>query len=65
MAEESTTTNGSFYNISSSQSGWGTSSGVDYDNCLVGFDASRSSPIYGNSTTVQPPAIVTNFCIKY
>lgn len=26
----------------------------------VGFDASRSSSIYGNSTTVQPPAYVVN-----
>lgn len=29
------------------------------------FDASRSNSIYGKSTTVQPPAIVTNFVIKY
>ena len=29
------------------------------------FDASRSSSIYGKSTTVQPPAMVTNFLIKY
>ena len=27
--------------------------------------ASRSSSIYGNSSTVQPPAIATNFIIKY
>ena len=26
----------------------------------LGFDASRCSPIYGNSDTVQPPAIVVN-----
>ena len=26
----------------------------------VSFDASRSNPIYGNSTTVQPPAYVVN-----
>ena len=32
---------------------------------FVGFDASRSNPIYGKSSTVQPPAIVTNFLIKY
>ena len=31
----------------------------------LGLDASRSSSIYGNSSTVQPPAISTNFCIKY
>ena len=32
-----------------------------------GFDlnASRSSSIYGNSTTVQPPALTCLICIKY
>lgn len=29
------------------------------------FDASRSSSIYGNSETVQPPAITVRFIIKY
>lgn len=29
------------------------------------FDASRSSSIYGKSTTVQPPAIAVNIFIKY
>lgn len=29
------------------------------------FDASRSSRIYGKSTTVQPPAIAVNIFIKY
>lgn len=29
------------------------------------FDASRSSPIYGNSNTVQPKAVTIKFCIKY
>lgn len=32
---------------------------------LITFDASRSSTIYGNSYTVQPPAITANFLIKY
>lgn len=27
---------------------------------LTGLDASRSNPIYGNSTTVQPPAYIVN-----
>ena len=31
----------------------------------IGFDASLSNSIYGNSTTVQPPAIVVNYFIKY
>lgn len=29
------------------------------------FDASRSSAIYGASTTVQPPAMTVFYCIKY
>ena len=30
-----------------------------------GFDASRSNSIYGNSSTVQPPALTCLICIKY
>ena len=37
-----------------------TSGDYGYD-----FDASRSSSIYGNSTTVQPPALTCLICIKY
>lgn len=29
------------------------------------FDASRSSAIYGKSTTVQPPSQIVQICIKY
>ena len=29
------------------------------------FDASRSNSIYGNNTTVQPPALTCLICIKY
>ena len=32
------------------------------DSCT--FDASRCSPIYGNSTTVQPPAVTVKYFIK-
>lgn len=32
---------------------------------LISFDASRSSAIYGASTTVQPPAMTAIYCIKY
>ena len=36
------------------------------DNRYLGyFDASRSNSIYGNSTTVQPPAVTVRYCIKY
>lgn len=31
----------------------------------VNFDASRSSSVYGSSTTVQPPAVTMLPCIKY
>lgn len=31
----------------------------------VSLDASRSSSIYGNSTTVQPPALTMQYIIKY
>ena len=65
FAEGSTATSGSFYVIGSTQHGWGTTNGLDSDNCLVGFDASRSSSIYGNSTTVQPPTLTCLICIKY
>ena len=36
-------------------------------NSYGGFslDASRSNSIYGNSDTVQPPAVVMNYIIKY
>ena len=31
----------------------------------IALDASRSNSIYGNSTTVQPPALTTRYIIKY
>ena len=43
----------------------GLSLGGDNDSNAITIDASRSSTIYGNSATVQPPAIATNFIIKY
>ena len=39
-----------------------TTSGSSYS---IGFNASRSSSIYGNSTTVQPPALTMRYIIKY
>lgn len=49
---------GSFYFDSSTYSRRNTSeSGTGY---LLKFDASRSNSIYGNSSTVQPPAFVVN-----
>lgn len=32
---------------------------------IVSFDASKASAIYGNSTTVQPPALTMLYIIKY
>ena len=40
----------------------GRSTGSGWTN--VGFDASNSNSIYGNSTTVQPNTVVTNYIIK-
>lgn len=54
-------TSGAFYVTGSSRQNQNSGSGGSG----FGFDASRSNSIYGNSTTVQPPAIVTNFLIKY
>ena len=34
-------------------------------NAVLHFDASLSNSIYGNSTTVQPPALTCLICIKY
>ncbi len=47
----------------------GTSNVANYDTGSTDssfyLDASRSSSIYGNSNTVQPPAVVVNFVIRY
>ena len=40
-------------------------SGDDYYSLAQSFDASRSSSIYGKSSTVQPPAVCVNYIIKY
>ena len=61
------------WNSAQYEEGWGTSNGAvyatyngsaEYNSSSYGmrayFDASRSSSIYGNSTTVQPPAYVVN-----
>lgn len=34
-------------------------------NNIRGIDASRSNPIYGNSDTVQPPALTARYIVKY
>ena len=37
----------------------------EYSLYSLSFNASDSNTIYGNSTTVQPPALTTNYVIKY
>lgn len=41
------------------------SSGTGWGGATWEFDASKSNPIYGNSSTVQPPAIQLIPQIKY
>lgn len=38
---------------------------LSHEGAIFNFDASRSSVIYGRSSTVQPPAIALNTFIKY
>ena len=54
---------GAFRNSYSGTSGyWNSSDGITY--VYSTFDASRSNLIYGNSTTVQPPAYIVCYIIK-
>ena len=53
---------GCFYG---STSGWAGGAGADDKSVVIHFDASRSNSIYGNSTTVQPPALTLLPIIKY
>jgi hypothetical protein len=39
--------------------------GGGHNSCDISFDASLSSPIYGNSDTVQPPAIKQIPILRY
>ena len=54
---------GAFYNAKMTYTGRSGSTTTQSNG--LGFDASRSSSIYGNSTTVQPAACRVNFIIKY
>ena len=51
--------------ISWSYSGACSVSGGDHSYGVLSFDASKSNDIYGNSTTVQPPAVTVRYIIKY
>ena len=50
---------GAFYNRELGEQSSGQYSGTGYPSG-VGFDASRSNPIYGKSDTVQPNTIIIN-----
>lgn len=54
---------GAFYSTYSSGRTCGNDS-VDWDNPLHRFDASRCSPVYERSDTVQPPSMTVRFIIK-
>lgn len=48
---------GCFYSTNSKSYG-NRASYSDWDNSNICFSASKSNPIYGKSTTVQPPAYI-------
>ena len=53
--------NGCFFSGAFFANGSGPGAGDGWDDLRVGFDASRSNAIYGNSETVQPYA----YCVYY
>ena len=55
---------GAFYAAYNAGVGDGDGDGRVY-NPVIGFNASRSSSIYGNSDTVQPPAIIIRVKTRY
>lgn len=57
------TANGSFYLSNAQHINYAGRS--ERDTYLCNFDAFRSSSIYGKSNTVQPPASIVNYFIKY
>ena len=57
-------TTGAFKNIPSADA-WQPTGWVGSGNYDLGFDASRSSSIYGGSSTVQPKSLNLSFLIKY
>lgn len=55
---------GPFYNLGAMGTP-GNRGGEGGNACTWGFDPARVSSVYGNSSTVQPPAITANVFIKY
>lgn len=63
-----TSASGAFDNGSTGTRNYVSSAGTTSKNdwaWVTSFDASRSNAIYGNSTTVQPPALTMRYVIKY
>ena len=56
---------GAFVSNAIGPKGYGLVGSTDFAFDNLGFKASRSSSIYGNSSTVQPPALTLLPCIKY
>ena len=63
IAEQIQDFKGAFYNLGQS---WAHASGYSGGSPGLGFDASRSNPIYSdNVDTVQPKSIEMIYCIRY
>ncbi|MCD8024158.1 MAG: phage tail protein [Candidatus Gastranaerophilales bacterium] len=60
--DDSTRKTGAFYQDGKVSGSNGNSDASGY---YIYFDASLSSSIYGNSSTVQPPSQIVHICIKY
>ena len=62
-----TTVNGAFYANEATSRNAVNNNGYDTrtSSSRAYFDASRSSSVYGSSTTVQPPALTMRYIIKY
>lgn len=55
---------GAFYSKGYISGGLSKDGGVSNGLYLTNIDASRCSSIYGNSTTIQPPAVTVKYFIK-
>ena len=56
---------GCFYVNSNGSHSHKLGSGGNFPTGTINFNAANSNGIYGASSTVQPPALCTKFCIKY
>ena len=63
-AEELLHKNGAFYNGGQYKDPY-NGNGDRNSSAIVRFDANRCNTVYGNSTTVQPPALTMRYIIKY